>query len=86
MATPTRGVPPSFTTTTTTTSTTALRGAPPATVHGGHASSVLAQRQLVMDVAYQQHQERFVKGPPRVPQLPRDVWINHAEDQTAYVG
>ena len=59
---------------------------PPATVHGGHASSVLAQRQLVMDVAYQQHPERFVKGPPRVPQLPRDVWINQAEDQTAYVG
>ncbi len=23
---------------------------------------------------------------PRVPQLPTEVWINKAEDQTAYVG
>ena len=58
----------------------------PATVHGGHAPLVLAQRQLVLDAAYQQHPERFVKGPPRVPQLPREVCINKAEDQTAYVG
>ena len=39
-----------------------------------------------MDAAYQQHPGRFVHGPPRVPQLPVDVWINKAEDQTAYVG
>ena len=58
----------------------------PATVHSGHAPIVLAQRQLVMDAAYQQHPERFVKGPPCVPQLPTEVWINKAEDQTAYVG
>lgn len=58
----------------------------PATVHGGHAPLVLAPRQLVLDAAYQQHPERFVHGPPRVPQLPADVWINKAEDQTAYVG
>ena len=58
----------------------------PATVHGGHAPRVLAQRQRVMDVAYQQHPERFVNGPPRVPRLPREVWINQAADQTAYVG
>ena len=52
----------------------------PATVHGGQAPTVLAQRQLVLDAAYQQHPERFVNGPPRVPprvpQLPMDVWIN----------
>ena len=58
----------------------------PATVHGGHAPTVLAQRQRIMDAAFQQHPERFVKGPPRVPQLPTEVWINKAEDQTAYVG
>ena len=39
----------------------------PATVHGGQAPTVLAQRQLVLDAAYQQHPERFVNGPPRVP-------------------
>lgn len=58
----------------------------PATVHQGRAQTVLAQRQAVMDAAYQQYPERFVKGPPRVPQLPTEVWINKAEDQTAVVG
>ena len=58
----------------------------PATVHEGRAQTVLAQRQAVMDAAYQQHPERFVKGPPRVPHLPTEVWINQAEDQTAFVG
>lgn len=58
----------------------------PATVHEGRAQTVLAQRQAVMDAAYRQHPERFVKGPPRVPQLPTEVWINKAEDQTAVVG
>jgi putative transposase len=58
----------------------------PATVHDGLASSILAQRQRTMDLAYQQHPERFVNGPPRVPQLPAEVWINKAEDQTAYLG
>lgn len=58
----------------------------PATVFEHRAAEVLAQRQTVMDAVYQQHPERFVKGPPRVPQLPKEVWINKAEDQTAYVG
>jgi len=58
----------------------------PATVHDGQAAGILAQRQRTMDLAYQQHPERFVNGPPRVPQLPTEVWINKAEDQTAYIG
>ncbi len=58
----------------------------PAHVHGGQALTVLAQRQVVMDAAYHEHPERFVKGPPRVPQLPTEVWIDKAEDQTAVVG
>ena len=58
----------------------------PASVHDGHAAGILAQRQRTMDAAYQQHPEQLVKGPPRVPQLPKDVWINKAEDQTAYIG
>ena len=58
----------------------------PAVVHHGQAADVLAQRQRVMDVAYQQHPERFVKGPPRVPPLPQEVWINQRVDQTAIVG
>ena len=46
---------------------------------------MLAQRQHVMDAAYHQHPERFVHGPPLVPQLPAEVWINKAEDQTAVI-
>jgi len=58
----------------------------PASVHGGHAPTVLAQRQHVMNVACDQHPERFVHGPPRVPQLPTEVWINKAEERTAVIG
>jgi len=48
----------------------------PAIVHAGLASSVLAQRQRVLSTAYAAHPERFVKGPPKPPQLPNAVWIN----------
>ena len=58
----------------------------PTTVHEGRAAGILAQRQQTMDRAYQQHPERFVNGPPRVPPLPTEVWINKAEDQTAVIG
>jgi len=57
----------------------------PATVHHGDPAAVLAQRQAAMDGAYQRHPERFVRGAPRVPTLPTEVWINRAEDQTAEV-
>jgi putative transposase len=48
----------------------------PAQVHHGHASALLARRQATLDAAYSQHPERFPNGPPRVHQLPREVWIN----------
>ena len=57
----------------------------PATVHHGDPTAVLAQRQATMDRVYQQHPDRFVNGPPRIPLLPDAVWINRAEDQTAIV-
>jgi len=57
----------------------------PAMVHYGQAAEVLAKRQAAMDQAYLLHPERFVKGPPRVPPLPTEVWINREEDKTAYV-
>jgi putative transposase len=57
----------------------------PAAVHFGEAPALLAQRQVVMNLAYEQHPERFVKGPPLVPQLPTEVWINQAEDRTATI-
>lgn len=55
----------------------------PADVHFGRAASVLDVRQAALDVAYQQHPDRFVKGPPRVRPLPEAVWINKPPDIAA---
>ena len=46
----------------------------PATVHHGDPAAVLAQRQAAMNGAYHRHPERFVRGAPRVPMLPTEVW------------
>ena len=48
----------------------------PAMVHFGEAEAVLAQRQTVLDAAYQAHPERFVSKPPKPLPLPTAVWIN----------
>jgi putative transposase len=48
----------------------------PAIVHFGEAQAVLAQRQAVLDAAYQTHPDRFVRRPPKPLPLPSEVWIN----------
>jgi putative transposase len=48
----------------------------PADVHFGRASAVRQQRQQVLQTAYQEHPERFVKGLPIPPKLPQAAWIN----------
>jgi putative transposase len=48
----------------------------PAMVHYGQAESIVRQRQVVLDVAYQLHPERFVRSAPKPPALPTTVWIN----------
>jgi putative transposase len=48
----------------------------PADVHFGRAEAVLLQRQLVLQQAYDQHPERFVRGLPHPAPLPAAVWIN----------
>ena len=48
----------------------------PAVVHFGHAPEVLAARQLTLDFAFTAHPERFVRGAPKPPALPKAVWIN----------
>jgi putative transposase len=48
----------------------------PQDVHYGRASDLLAHRQQVLTAAYLAHPERFVRHPPRPPQLPAEVWIN----------
>jgi putative transposase len=48
----------------------------PADVHFGRAQQILQQRQQVLEMAYQKHPERFVKGLPQPARLPEAVWIN----------
>ncbi len=48
----------------------------PATVHFGQAEQLSAQRQQVLQAAYQAHPERFVNGLPSPPAVPAAVWIN----------
>ena len=48
----------------------------PATVHYGQAELVIEQRRQVLRTAYVAHPERFVRGEPRPPSLPAEVWIN----------
>ena len=48
----------------------------PATVHYGQAQAVLERRQETLKAAYALHPERFVRGVPRPPSLPTEVWIN----------
>jgi len=48
----------------------------PAVVHFGQATAVRAQRDRVLAAAYAAHPERFVKGRPRLADLPTAVWIN----------
>lgn len=52
----------------------------PAVVHYGLADHCQAQRQQVLQAAYQQHPERFVKGIPVPAPLPAEVWINQPPD------
>ena len=54
----------------------------PADVHYGRAEAVLAGRQVVMQQAYQRNPERFVNGPPRLPELPAAAWINPPRTET----
>ena len=48
----------------------------PETVHQGRAQELKKARQVVLDLAHQQHPERFVNKAPKAPELPQAVWIN----------
>jgi putative transposase len=48
----------------------------PAMVHFGLAADVRARRQAVLDRAFAEHPERFVRKPPAALALPSKVWIN----------
>lgn len=58
----------------------------PATVHFGQAPAVRDKRQQVLQQAYSDHPQRFVRGIPSPPELPAAVWINPPNsDQLAAV-
>ncbi|MGH8987305.1 MAG: transposase [Acidimicrobiales bacterium] len=52
----------------------------PADVHYGRAESLRRQRALVLDAAYAEHPERFVRKPPVPPRLPAVAWINEPKE------
>ena len=53
----------------------------PADVHHGRADEVLAARQALMNEAFARTPERFVADSPKVPALPKAVWINPPENR-----
>jgi putative transposase len=55
----------------------------PADVHYGRAAAVRDKRALVLDAAYAEHPERFVRKPPEPPALPAAVWINEPKEDPA---
>lgn len=55
----------------------------PADVHYGRAAAIREKRAIVLDAAYADHPERFVRKPPEPPALPTAVWINEPKEDTA---
>lgn len=53
----------------------------PADVHYGRVPRILAQRQAVMDQAFEKNPERFAAGAPKVRSPPKAVWINPPENR-----
>ncbi len=54
----------------------------PADVHAGNAPTIVAERQTVLDAAYNAHPERFPRGRPAAAAPPTEAWINNPSIQT----
>jgi putative transposase len=54
----------------------------PADVHYGRAQAVRDRRRLVLESAYAEHPERFVRKRPEPPALPTVAWINEPKEVT----
>ena len=52
----------------------------PADVHHGRAGQITSARAAVLQTAYAEHPERFVRKPPQPPALPQAAWINKPLD------
>jgi len=55
----------------------------PAAVHYGRAEEIYEGRARVLDLAYALTPERFVRRPPRPPELPSAAWINKPATEAA---
>jgi putative transposase len=55
----------------------------PYEVHHGFAESRIAERAAVLARAFAEHPERFVRGLPRPPRPPKEVWINKPPEGVA---
>ena len=55
----------------------------PADVHYGRVAAVRQQRAAVLDAAYAEHPERFVRKRPQPPALPTTAWINKPQEDAA---
>ena len=53
----------------------------PAAVHYGRAKEIHDERARVLAQAYERTPERFVRRPPRPPDLPTAVWINKPQTE-----
>ena len=53
----------------------------PAAVHYGRAQEIHEGRARVLAAAYARTPERFVKRPPRPPDLPKAAWINKPDTE-----
>lgn len=55
----------------------------PADLHTGKAHKIRRQRSFTLLKAYMKHPERFVKGVPHPPTIPKSAWINKPKRKVA---
>jgi len=58
----------------------------PDDVYTGRHLQLTIARQRTLDAAYATHPERFVKGPPKPPAVPEEVWINRPTVDLVTIG
>ena len=55
----------------------------PDQIHFGQADTLYAARKATLDAAFLSTPERFVRQPPKPPQVPTAVWINPPKNTAA---
>jgi putative transposase len=55
----------------------------PESLHTGQAHHIRDKRCKILHSAYEKHPERFVKGIPQPPRIPKAAWINKPQEDAA---